>query len=393
MPVPVTGFDLSNPLPRSPSYWYEWHQGQDKGYVGGQVSNQAGGPLGFQRISPLALDLKTYATFPLASGSFTSTSAGDLNIRRTYGSGTGRNDTKGYIISGYNQLAPTIPNDESSSKTRESYPFSADAPATLLSDLAVGGGGYGGTGTSAKGSYNIYYSGGYAYDYSACLDTIQKFNAPTEGSVSLVGTLSRKKHLGSGHYTADQGYSVGGTDFYTYTWTQIDAFPFASEKPRSGTVGDTTAGIYFGPMGHSSSQYAYISGGGSYTGLEPDGQFGPNAEQTPRNTIDRFPFANENLFSNVGRLTVKQQFNGNPVNHPSSVPGGYYYKNAVSGTTHGWFGGGSRVEPPAGPPTANQAISTETSNFPFAADGFGEATSIGDLQAIHAYFQTQGVGK
>ena len=401
MPVPLTGFDLSAPLSRSPSYWHEWHQGQDKGYVGGEMANAPGGPLGYQIVRagpPTYQNIQSYATFPLNAGTFTSSGAGDLNLRR-YSAGVGRNDTKGYFISGYvsNVNSPTFPapgETSNSSKTRESYPFSTATPSSLLSDLAAGGGGYGGVGTSSKGSYNLYYSGGYDYDYAEGVNTIQKFNMPTESAVSLVGTLREKTQLATGHYTADQSYSAGGTYYYLNYWTHIDAFPFSSESPKSAQVGELNAGIYLA-MGHTSSQYAYISGGGGYDGLNPDGSLGPNGDYIPfpaKKSIRRFPFANENVFTTVGTLTLKQEFNGIPTNNPADRPGGYYYKNAVSGTTDAWYGGGSRVGP-GNPPFADFAQGTEASKFPFAAEEVGEAISVGDLQAIHAYASPQGVGK
>lgn len=172
-----------------------------------------------------------------------------------------------------------------------------------------------------------------------------KLNQTIAGAPSATPSQNFTQIIQGGTYTtnpagdATASNQIGG-DTKGYNLSQsTQSFPFASST--SGTtimtlpnwVGSTSQ--YEGANAHSTTHAYY---GGGYTA--------PTPAQT--NAIQKFPFASEDNYSDVGDLTVTRVHVG-----------------GVSSTTHGYAAGGW-------PPTTNVI-----EKYPFASDG--NATDVGDL--------------
>ena len=144
------------------------------------------------------------------------------------------------------------------------------------------------------------------------------------------------------------GYKSGGTisaqtSPYSTPKNVIDKFPFASDD-NATDVGDLTQ-ARSGLAGQSSTTNGYSSGGFPGSGVSP----------YVTDTIDKFPFSVDANATDVGNLTIARQ-----------------HTSGQSSAESGYTSGGSSPTNPGGFPPMDTI-----DKFPFAADA--NATNVGDL--------------
>ena len=137
---------------------------------------------------------------------------------------------------------------------------------------------------------------------------------------------------------ATAGYRIGGSTSYSASETRVDKFPFASS-----TSGSFVSGLTLSQGRHMTAGTMSPTHGYRHAGANPDGT------PAPQQDIEKFPFAAEDAFSDVGNLTEAKAY----------IDGG-----GTSSPTHGYRHGGW--------PATNVI-----DKYSFSTDG--NATDVGDL--------------
>lgn len=174
-----------------------------------------------------------------------------------------------------------------------------------------------------------YTSGGLAPPYSNVVD---KFPFATDSNSIDFGDLTTGRYGATGHSSTSFAYSSGGLG-PAGTLNIIDKFPFATFS-NATDVGDTTV-LRNNAAGQDSSTHGYGSGGSTL------------------NTIDKFPFATNSNATDVGDLTITRS-----------------YTTGQSSEVSGYTSGGN------GPP-GQGPVTNVIDKFPFATNA--NATDVGDL--------------
>jgi hypothetical protein len=180
------------------------------------------------------------------------------------------------------------------------------------------------------GAVSGFIAGGENGPNSNVIDKFS-FSNPTTGTD--VGDLAIARRTPAGASSTTHGYTCGGEAPQDTQVNSIEKFAFSGGNSTSITTTLTVARAYFD--GQSSSTHGYTSGG----------WLGPGNS----NTIDKFPFSNDNGPStDVGDLTAAR-----------------YNQAAITGQSYGYNAGGRE-------PTQNTI-----DKFSFSSDG--NATDHGDL--------------
>lgn len=169
--------------------------------------------------------------------------------------------------------------------------------------------------------------------------TIDKFPFASDANATDAGFLDKASQRSSGQSSADHGYSCGGNQYSGI----IHKFPF-SNNAESTEVGSLAGTGRMGPMGHSSNDTGYSSGGAALP-----------STPVSRTTIAKFPFAHDVNSAVHGGLTVARQRGA-----------------GHSASTHGYSAGG------LGSPDFTTGRKDVIDKFPFSITSSG-TTDVGDL--------------
>ena len=255
--------------------------------------------------------------FPFSSDA-NATDVGDLTLNRSPSSGQSSSE-HGYTCGG---RTPQYPSAGTATNIIDKFPFSSDANATDVGDLAFATFAVGGGNSSTTHGYSCGGEGGLR-------DRILKFPFASDANATYTANLTYVRDFNAGQSSSENGYVSGGVP----TSTGIDKFPFAADV-NATDVGDLTVARF--ACGQMSATHGYASGG-----------------TTPSlaNVIDKFPFASDGNATDVGDLTVAR-----------------YVSAGQSSTSFGHVSGGS---------WPFYAANNIIDKFPFASDG--NATDVGDL--------------
>tara|TARA_B000000609_G_scaffold156765_1_gene149946 strand:+ start:549 stop:1787 length:1239 start_codon:yes stop_codon:yes gene_type:complete len=279
-----------------------------------------------------------------------------------------------------------VPSDGTSLNIIDRYSFTSDGNATDYGDLTVGRGSYL-AGCTENDNYG-YAAGGYAPTGNT--NIIDRFPYASAANAADVGDLSHSGYGKAGCSSTTHGYAIGGTPAVEV----IDKFPFAASANASD-IGDFASSSRYYLMSASSSTTAYAVGGNGHYSVEKvpftsDGSMtnitgltltppstysaaanssethgytagGYQGGPTQINTIQKFPFAAEDAFSDVGDLTRTT------ANQAGS-----------NSTTHGYVHGGQ-----------NPSVVNIIEKYSYSADG--NSTDVGDLTTISWYSAQGGI--
>lgn len=231
----------------------------------------------------------------------------------------------------------------------DKFPFSTDASATTVGQLAVARTGnvgltdfINGQGYSAIGRQP---SGIPAPNPQPYTNQIDKFPFASDANATSVVQGGVRKHDASGQSSNAHGYISGGFTVPTIV-NGIDKFSFSS-LAVTATIGNLSIPRK-SIAGQSSTSHGYASGGDL---------FNPNS--TFYNTIDKFPFATDTNASDVGDLSITR----------GKVAGN-------SSPSEGYTAGGDAL-----------GAVNRIDKFPFASDA--NATDVADTYQARMYLTGQ----
>jgi len=215
----------------------------------------------------------------------------------------------------------------------QKFPFTSDAPANEIGELACGME----TSTGSASSINGYLNGtgSTSTDPTSPTDAIHCYPFSSDTPATDIAELSQARRFGAGVSSITHGYTAGGG-----TTNTIDKYPFATATPASD-VGDMT---YTGERitGNASNENGYAVGSGAVpTGCN----------------INRWPFASDSPATLTGTLT------------PPDGADFETFDAAGSNSTTDAYQAGGFVQP--------STYSTTITKFPFAADT--GSTDVGEL--------------
>ena len=164
--------------------------------------------------------------FPFSSDA-NATDVGNLTSNR-YPVAGHSSTTHGYVSGGG---SPAMPPDFQQ-RAIEKFPFSTDANATDVGDLAqIRPASGAGQSSDASG----YHSGGWAGPSEGQSNMIEKFPFSSDANTTDVGDLTQARNTAAGQSSDASGYSSGGSGYVN----TIDKFPFGTDG-NATDVGDLT---------------------------------------------------------------------------------------------------------------------------------------------------------
>ena len=237
-------------------------------FASGFASSTHGYSAGGRHSAPTAVAVNEIVKFPFASSS-SDTDVGDLITAKLSNSTNGQQSlTHGYTSGG--KLAPGT-----RINVIEKVSLSVDGNSTDVGDLIDTRD----LGSGSSSSTHGYLAGGGIPPSGGVTNVIQKFPFASDTNAADVGDLNIVNTEAGGVSSGSHGYTGGGRTASPGGGSRTDIQKFSFVVDANGTdVGDLTQDRT-GTSGHSSQEFGFISGGGSFPPFNTRGR------------IDRFGFS------------------------------------------------------------------------------------------------------